>query len=112
MICRSRRWFALSSALVFIVFVSLIPVASADTPIDLIVKADFVYMTRHIAEDMSQALALYEAVLPDLDTLSMGNQAYVLNRLSQLSYEAAEFSIQLTLAPCFGQPTTGESSVG
>jgi len=92
MICRSRRWFALSSVVVFIVFVGLIPVASADTPIDLIVKADFVYMTRHIADDMSQALALYEAVLPDLDTLSMGNQAYVLNRLSQLSYEAAEFS--------------------
>ena len=91
MICRSRR-FALSSAIVFILFVGLIPVAGSDTPIDRLAKADFAYMTRHIEEDMTQAIALYEAVLPDLETLSIATQAYVLNRLSQLYYEATMFS--------------------
>jgi hypothetical protein len=41
---------------------------------------------------MTQAIALYEAVLPSLDTLSGRSQAYVLNRLSQLCYEAPMFS--------------------
>ncbi|MCK4394810.1 hypothetical protein KAX17_18075 [Candidatus Bipolaricaulota bacterium] len=41
---------------------------------------------------MTQAIALYEAVLPSLDTLSLSSQAYVLNRLSQLCYEAAMFT--------------------
>lgn len=91
MVCRSR-WFALSFVIVFILLIGLIPVVGADTPIDRITKADLVYMTRHLEEDMAQAIALYKAVLPDLDTLSVGNQAYVLNRLSQLCYEAAEFS--------------------
>jgi len=49
-------------------------------------------MTRHLEESMAQARALYEAVLPDLETLSVQSQAYVLNRLSQLCYEATTFS--------------------
>jgi TRAP transporter TatT component family protein len=91
MICRSR-WSMMLCAIVFILFVGFIPVTGADTPIDLIAKADFAYMTRHIEEDMTQAIALYEAVLPELDSLSAGNQAYLLNRLSQLYYEATMFS--------------------
>ena len=85
------RSFALSVSVLFLLFASLAPVAAADTPIDRIAQADFAYMTRHIEEDMTQAIALFEAVLPDLDTLSIETQAYVLNRLSQLYYEATMF---------------------
>ncbi len=91
MICMPRLS-VLSSAVLFLLFVGLVPVSGADTPIDLIAQADFVYMTRHIEEDMTQAIALFEAVIPDLDTLSPETQAYVLNRLSQLCYEATTFS--------------------
>jgi len=63
-----------------------------DSVTDLIIKADLAYMKRHLQESMAQAMALYEAVLPSFDSLSAWSQAYVLNRLSQLCYEAAMFS--------------------
>ena len=64
-------------------------VHGADSPTDLIGQADMAYGTRHLQESMAEAIALYETVLPDLDSLSSWSQAYVLNRLSQLCYEAA-----------------------
>lgn len=91
MICLPRS-FVVSSAVLFFLFAGLVPVAGADTPIDLIAQADFAYMTRHVEGDMAQAIALFEAVLPNMDTLSVENQAYVLNRLSQLYYETTLFS--------------------
>jgi len=63
-----------------------------DTPADLIGRADLAYMTRYDRESMVEAIALYEAVLPNLETLSVSKQAYVLNRLSQLCYELPMFS--------------------
>ena len=85
------RSFALSVSVFFLLFISFVPAVAADTPIDRIAQADFAYMTRHIEEDMTQAIALFEAVLPDLDSLSVETQAYVLNRLSQLYYESTMF---------------------
>jgi len=64
----------------------------ADSPADLIAQADLAYMTRYVQEDMMEAIALYEAVLPDLETLPIRTQGYVLDRLSQLCYEAAMFT--------------------
>ncbi len=63
-----------------------------DCPTDLIAQADMAYTKRYLLESMNQAIALYEMILPDLDTLSAWSQAYVLNRLSQLCYEAAMFT--------------------
>jgi len=63
-----------------------------DAPADLIGRADLAYMTRYDLESMVEAIALYEAVLPHLETLSVSKQAYVLNRLSQLCYELPMFS--------------------
>jgi len=63
-----------------------------ESPDDLIAQADLAYMTRHVLESMTEAIALYEAVLPNLQTLSVSSQAYVLNRLSQLCYESAMFT--------------------
>ena len=64
----------------------------AATPAELIAQADLAYTTRYLQESMTEAIALYEAVLPDLETLSAWSQTYVLNRLSQLCYEAALFA--------------------
>ena len=64
----------------------------AATPADLIAQADLAYTMRYLQESMTEAIALYEAVLPELETVSAWTQAYVLNRLSQLCYEAALFA--------------------
>ena len=63
-----------------------------DAPVQLIARADAAYMARYLQESMTEALVLYEAVLPSLDTLPVQSQAYVLNRLSELCYEAAMFT--------------------
>ena len=63
-----------------------------ETPADLMARADAAFMVRYDLERMNEALALYEAVLPDLDTLPVQSQAFVLNRLSQLCYEAPMFT--------------------
>ena len=81
-----------SLAVLLVLFAGSISALGADSPTDLIAQADLAYMTRHLEESMTEAIALYEAVLPDLDTLSAWSQAYVLNRLSQLCYEVAMFS--------------------
>ena len=89
---RVSRSFALRLAIILIALAGFVSVQGADTPISLIAQADFAYMTRHVEEDMNQAITLFEAVLPSLETLSIGTQAYVLNRLSQLCYEVTMFS--------------------
>ncbi len=78
--------------LVLVLSIGFVGSLAEDAPADLIARADLAYTTRYLAESMTEALALYEAVLPSLDTLSEWNQAYVLNRLSQLCYEATLLS--------------------
>jgi len=72
--------------------VAAIP-AAAQTPGELILQAEAVYPTRYVQETMIELVALYESVLPDLDSLSTQSQAFVLNRLSQLDYELAMFTV-------------------
>jgi len=81
-----------SYAVLCLVLLLAFGVLGEDTPFDLIAQADLAYMTRHQEEDMTRAIALYEAVLPSLEELSVSSQAYVLNRLSQLCYEVALFT--------------------
>ena len=76
-------------ALVLVLCAGFVGALAEDSPMDLITQADFAYTARHLQESMAEALMLYEAVLPTLDELSDWWQAYVLNRLSQLCYEAA-----------------------
>jgi hypothetical protein len=80
------------TAVALVVLFGFTLVHGADSPIDLIAQADLAFTTRYVEDDMTHAIALYEAVLPSLDTLSPDSQAYVLNRLAQLCYEAAMFS--------------------
>ena len=89
---RLSRLLALCLAIVLALSAGVVTTLGTDSPADLIAQADLAYTTRHLLESMTQAIALYEAVLPSLDTLSLSSQAYVLNRLSQLCYEAAMFT--------------------
>jgi hypothetical protein len=63
-----------------------------DSPVDLLAQAELAYATRYEQEAMTQAIALYETVLPYLDNMAVQSQAFVLDRLSQLCYEASTFA--------------------
>jgi len=63
--------------------------ASSD---DLLAQANVAYASRYDQDVMSEAIALYESVLVYLDDMSVQSQAFVLNRLCQLCYEASTFS--------------------
>ncbi len=89
---RLFRLIVLVPVSILILCAGFVRVQAEGTPMDLIVQADLAFMTRYVPEDMNQAMSLYEAVLPDLDTLPVVMQAYVLNRLSQLCYEMTTFS--------------------
>jgi len=91
MACLSRL-VALCLATVLALSLGVATTLGTDSPADLIAQADLAYVTRHLEESMTQAIALYEAVLPSLESLSLRSQGYVLNRLSQLCYEAPMFS--------------------
>jgi hypothetical protein len=78
---------------IVIALLALSVVCLADeSPADRIAQADAAYSMRYVEEQMVDAIALYEAVVPDLPELTVQSQAYVLNRLSQLYYEATLFS--------------------
>jgi len=88
---RVRRF--LPSLLVLGLLLLAVPVAlGAESVAEQIARADAAYQSRYVVESMNQALASYEAVLPRLDTLPVQSQAAILNRLSQLCYEATMFS--------------------
>ena len=80
------------SCLAVVLLVGFVVALGAESPSSLIAQADQAFMTRHLEESMNEALALYEAVLPSLEALSVASQAYVLDRLSQLCYEASLFT--------------------
>ncbi|MBU0596038.1 TRAP transporter TatT component family protein [Candidatus Bipolaricaulota bacterium] len=75
-----------------ILFAGFVLASGADSPLEIIAQADLAYMTRYLEEGMTEAISLFESTLPCLETLSVSSQAYVLNRLSQLCYEAALFT--------------------
>ncbi|UCF09450.1 MAG: hypothetical protein JSW65_05130 [Candidatus Bipolaricaulota bacterium] len=58
---------------------------------DLISAAEEAFAGRHLEDTMFAAIARYEAVLPHLPGLPVQSQAFVLNRLAQLCYEASTF---------------------
>ena len=81
------------SALVLgLCLVSGLVVLGTDSVADRIGQADAAFSSRHLLENLSSAMALYESVLPDLGALPVQSQAHVLNRLSQLCYEATMFT--------------------
>jgi len=82
----------LSSAIVLVLLAVFTTAFANESVTDLIAQADWAYTTRHLQESMIEAIVLFEAVVPSLDTLSLETQAYVLNRLSQLCYEAPTLS--------------------
>jgi len=79
-------------AAIILVLLGEFAASAMDSPADLIAQADWAYTTRYLEESMTQAIALFEAVLPSLETLPVQSQSYLLNRLSQLCYEVTTFS--------------------
>jgi hypothetical protein len=65
---------------------------ATESVVETIAQADAEFVSRYVPETMNNAIALYEAALPALDTLPVQSQAHVLNRLSQLCYEATMFT--------------------
>jgi hypothetical protein len=89
---RLSRPAALVPVILLVLFAGFLTARGDDAPMDLIVQADLAFMTRYVPDTMTQAISLYEAVLPDLDTLPVATQAYVLDRLSELCYEVTTFT--------------------
>ena len=89
---RAARFFVLFLIAALVVSAAVPVLGTTPSAADLIALADAAYINRHIEESMTEALALYESILPSLASLSVQTQAYVLNRLSQLCYEAALFT--------------------
>jgi hypothetical protein len=76
----------------------LIAVSSAGTrgeetsSVAWIERGNAAFEERFTDEKMTEAIAAYEAALPDLVLLPIETQAFVLNRLTQLHYEWTTFS--------------------
>jgi tetratricopeptide (TPR) repeat protein len=66
--------------------------AQEETPEDLIAQAEELFPERYVPETLDRIISLYEDVLPELDSLPGGRQAFVLNRLAQLYYERSVLS--------------------
>jgi len=58
----------------------------------LVEEAQAAFDERYVEERMVEAIALYEAILPRIDPTETQSRTFVLNRLSQLCYEATTFS--------------------
>ena len=91
MIGVSRSSVLIVSAIVLVLLAVFTTAFANESVPDLIAQADLAYTTRHLQESITRAIATFEAVVPSLDTLSAETQAYVLNRLAQLCYEATLF---------------------
>ena len=61
-------------------------------PTEWIEGGNAAFEERFTLEKMIEAIAAYEAALPDLESLPIETQAFVLNRLTQLCYELTTFS--------------------
>ena len=85
----TARWFAVG----LILLVGSVIASGEDSPSDLLAQADLAYASRDDQEIMTEAIALYETVLIYLDDMPVQSQAFVLNRLSQLCYEASTFTV-------------------
>ncbi|GAG36102.1 unnamed protein product, partial [marine sediment metagenome] len=62
------------------------------SPAEWIERGHAAFEERFTLEKMIEAIAAYEAALPDLESLPIETQAFVLNRLTQLCYELTTFS--------------------
>ncbi len=66
--------------------------AEVASPTVWIERGETAFEGRFAAEQMAEAIAAYEAALPDLESLPIETRAFVLDRLAQLQYELTTFS--------------------
>ena len=90
----SKRIYLLTSALdrILIRYGSSAPADEPQAPEELIAQAEALFPERYMPDTLEQIIALYESVLPDLGSLPIERQAFVLNRLAQLYYERSVLS--------------------
>ena len=62
------------------------------SPADWIERGDAAFAERFLREKMLEAIDAYEAVLPNLESLPIEVQAFILDRLAQLHYELTTFT--------------------
>lgn len=73
--------------------ISVIPPAQEPaSPEEVFARADELFPERYRPEVLEELIALYEGLLPQLESLSRDDQARVLNRLAQLYYEKSVLS--------------------
>jgi len=66
--------------------------SDAETFGELLRRADAAFSERYVEERMLEAIDLFEIALDRVDPEALGDQAFILNRLAQLCYEATTFS--------------------
>ena len=87
-------WLCLFAALMAnVLFGPWIARASEEPSIaELLEQAESAFAERYIQERMDEAIGLYEVIVPTIEPLETQSQAFVLNRLAQLCYEATTLS--------------------
>lgn len=89
---------ARSRSIILLLYVLLLSVtaftacAEETSPAEWVERGHAAFEERFTLEKMIEAIAAYEAALPDLESLPIETQAFVLNRLTQLCYELTTFS--------------------
>ena len=89
---RTRVGICLLAGVLLAVVPSAVTQAEETSSVAWIERGDAAFEERSSLEKMIEAIAAYEAVLPDLDALPIETQGAVLNRLAQLHYESTTFS--------------------
>jgi hypothetical protein len=90
---RTRAGICLLAGVLLIAIPGPVTRAEETSPTDWIERGDAAFEERFTPEKMIQAIAAYEAALPDLESLPIETHGVVLNRLAQLCYELTTFSL-------------------
>jgi len=88
----TRAGIYLLAAILLIAVPSAVTWAAETSPTAWIERGDAAFEERFALERMIEAIAAYKAALPDLESLPIETQGFVLNRLTQLCYELTTFS--------------------
>ncbi len=89
---RTRPRASLLVAVSFLVVCCLAAPGEEPSPAEWLERGSVAFEERHVLEKMLEAIAAYEAVLPNLESLPIETRALVLDRLAQLHYELTTFT--------------------
>ena len=90
-----RRWGGIGLAIAALLGIGvalLTPAQEPASPEEVFARAEELFPQRYQPEILEELIALYESLLPQLESLPLEDQARVLNRLAQLYYEKSVLS--------------------